>query len=207
MKTQKTILKASMMVVLAFVLMFGTHGLAAAESGANLGSTLIENRSSNVWPGIPGYQDHGIRQSAIGSYTLIFYARRVGMPIEETSSMPAGSGEMILRAYVADSSGVPAQVGTAVFEYCSYKGGPTNDPDRADEAPMEACDNARVATWRRLWSLQMGTCGSLGAGACLNFGGVRFPRVVGFRFQFRSGRSGIDPGFSEPANFTWTADL
>ena len=42
-------------------------------------------------------------------------------------------------AHGADSAGQPAPRGTAVFEYCSYKGR-SNDITRPDEAPKEACE-------------------------------------------------------------------
>ena len=93
------------------------------------------------------------------------------------------------------------------FEYCSYKGGPPNDISRADEAPKEACEQG-TASWARLrsFSVDSGTCPALGAGyACMNFGIVRLPRDVGFRFRYASHGSGIDSGTSQSKNFTWTA--
>ena len=92
------------------------------------------------------------------------------------------------------------------FEYCSYKGGPPNDITRADEAPKEACEQG-TATWARLRSLYVSSvCPALEPGyACLNFGVVRLPRDVGFRFRYASQGSGIASGTSESKNFTWTA--
>jgi hypothetical protein len=142
-----------------------------------------------------------------GSYQLNFevYSNGVYTPV---TSLPVLGQELILRAYVADEgSGTPAQSGTAVFEYCSYKGRPPGDIERADEAPKEACD-AGIASWRRLRSIDVnaGSCPQLGVGnACMNFGIVMIPRDVGFRFRFNGKRSGIDSGTSDAANFTWTA--
>jgi len=140
-----------------------------------------------------------------GFYQLNFevYSGGVYTPV---SSLPVLSRELILRAYVEDSARVPAQNGTAAFEYCSYKSLPPGDIERADEAPKEACD-AGIARWRRLGSrdVNAGSCPHLGVGnACFNFGIVRIPRDVGFRFKFSGKRSGIDSGVSEAANFTWT---
>ena len=212
MKTRNTLLRASAIAVFAFVLlvtpaMLASNTFARADGSAKVGSILIENGSSYYWPGIVGDLKPVVSATpSIGSYELFFYASRFGV-LEEVSSMPVLSGELILRAFVEDSSGVPAQNGTVTFEYCSYKSLPPGDIDRADEAPKEACD-AGIASWRRLRSLDIGNCPRFGAGsACLNFGGVQIPRVVGFRFRFRGRTRDIDPGVSEAANFTWTAAL
>ena len=39
----------------------------------------------------------------------------------------------------------------------------------------------------------------------MNFGVVRLPRDVGFRFRYASQGSGIASGTSQSKNFTWTA--
>lgn len=93
------------------------------------------------------------------------------------------------------------------FEYCSYKGGPSNDIERADEAPKEACTDGS-ARWARLTtrSVREGFCPTLGMGyACMNFGIVRIPRVIGFRIRYESQGSGIPSGMTAPENFTWVA--
>jgi hypothetical protein len=144
--------------------------------------------------------------SATGTYTLSFIARVDGT-LQEVTSLPVLSTELILKSYVADSSGQPAQRGTVTFEYCSYKGGPPNDITRADEAPKEACEQG-TASWARLMSLSVtaGTCPGLGTGyACVNFGIVRIPRDVGFRFRYSPQGSSIAAGTSEAKNFTWVA--
>jgi hypothetical protein len=146
------------------------------------------------------------KASAPGSYTLSFIARVDGT-LQGVTSLPVLSTELILKAYVTDSFGQPAQGGTATFEYCSYKGGPPNDITRADEAPKEACEEG-TASWARLMSLSVtaGTCPGLGTGyACMNFGIVRIPRDVGFRFRYSPQGSSIAAGTSEAKNFTWVA--
>ena len=212
MKTRNTLLRASAITVFAFVVMvtaamLASNTFARADMSAKAGSLLNENDPisnqlnivDNLKPVISG------STTAAGSYELYFHAYRNGV-LEPVSSLPVLSYELILRAYVADASGVPALSGTAVFEYCSYKGRPPNYIERADEAPKEACD-AGLASWRRLSSREVdaSTCPGFGTGnACMNFGIVRIPRDVGFRFRFSGRRRDIDPGVSAAANFTWT---
>jgi hypothetical protein len=140
-----------------------------------------------------------------GIYTLTFMARVDGT-LQEVTSLPVQTAELILQASVTSSTGSAAQAGSVTFEYCSYKGGPPNDITRADEAPKEACEQG-TASWARLRSLPVdsGTCPALGPGyACMNFGIVRLPRDVGFRFRYASQGSGIASGTSQSKNFTWT---
>jgi hypothetical protein len=157
-------------------------------------------------PSAAGAEVSAKPSAAAGTYSLSFLARVNGV-VQEVTSLPVSSAELILRAYVAGSDGVPAQAGTVTFEYCSYKGRPPNDITRADEAPKEACD-AGTAAWARLMSLAVypGHCPPLGAGyACMNFGIVRIPRDVGFRFRYSSQGSSVASGTSDARNFTWTA--
>ena len=146
--------------------------------------------------------------AAPGVYDLSFIAWLDGS-YQEVSSLPLRSRELILKAYVTDSTGLPAQKGAVTFEYCSFKGGPPNDIERADEAPKEACEQG-LARWSRLTSISVsaGRCPFLGTGyACMNFGIVRIPRVVGFRIRYEPHGSGIPPGETAPKNFTWTEGL
>lgn len=71
-----------------------------------------------------------------GVYDLSFNVYRNGV-YEEFSSLAVGFQELLLKGYVTDSSGRPAQKGSVTFEYCSYKGRPPNDIERADQAPKE----------------------------------------------------------------------
>ena len=77
--------------------------------------------------------------AAPGVYTLTFMAWVDGT-LQEVTSLPVQTAELILKASVTSSTGSAAQAGTVTFEYCSYKGGPPNDITRADEAPKEACE-------------------------------------------------------------------
>ena len=144
--------------------------------------------------------------AARGVYDLSFNVFHNGT-YQEVSSLPVISQELILKAYVTDSAGLPAQKGSVTFEYCSYKGGPPNDITRADEAPKEACEQG-TASWARLTSISVtaGRCPNLGTGyACMNFGIVRIPRDVGFRISYQPQGSGIPAGMTEPENFSWVA--
>jgi hypothetical protein len=159
-------------------------------------------------PAVPGGAIGNLRAkpapAAPGTYSLSFMAHVDGT-LQEVTSLPVLNAELILKAYVADSSGQPAQGGSVVFEYCSYKGKPPNDITRADEAPKEACEQG-TAQWARLTSLSVssGFCPSLGAGyACMTFGIVRIPRDIGFRFRYSPQGSGIPSGTSEARNLTW----
>lgn len=213
MKTRNTLIRASAITVFTFVVMvtptlLATDGFAQTDEMANSGFILNENdyNSSGLMIGANREIVLGHSTTSIGSYELYFHAWRNGV-LEPVSSLPVLSDELILRAYITDAFGVPAQSGTAVFEYCSYKGRPPNDIQRADEAPKEACD-AGIASWRRLRSVDVAipNCPGFGIGnACMNFGIVRIPRDVGFRFSFRGKGRDIDPGVSGAANFTWTA--
>ena len=212
MKKRNTFLTPAAITVFAFVVMvnaamFPSNTFAHTEESEKVGSILIGNDPISNRLNIVDNLNPVMTDSttSIGSYELYFHAWRNGV-LEPVSSLPVLSYELILRAYVADASGVPALSGTAVFEYCSYKGRPPNDIERADEAPKEACD-AGLASWRRLSSREVdaSTCPGFGTGnACMNFGIVRIPRDVGFRFRFSGRRRDIDPGVSEAANFTWT---
>ena len=145
-------------------------------------------------------------QALPGMYDLSFNVFS-GAGYLEVSSLPVRSKELILKAYVTDSQGQPAPKGTVTFEYCSFKGGPPNDIDRADEAPKEACEQG-LASWSRLTSVSVtaGRCPYVGTGyACMNFGTVVIPREIGFRIRYEPQGSGIPAGMSGPENFLWTA--
>ena len=89
--------------------------------------------------------------------------------------------------------------GTAIFQYCS-RPGPKNDITRADEAPKAECE-AGTARWTTLVAVGLNQFGDAYGG----FGVVRIPRTIGFRYQFRSDRSGVAAGTSPAKDFTWVA--
>jgi hypothetical protein len=138
-----------------------------------------------------------------GVYDLSFRAFLSG-GFQEVFSLPVNQ-ELILMAHVTDSAGQPAPRGSATFEYCSYKGR-SNDITRPDEAPKEACEQG-LASWGRLTTIAVDAerCPGFRVGyACMNFGVVRIPREVGFRFRYNPQGSAIAAGTSAARNFTWT---
>lgn len=145
-----------------------------------------------------------LAQQAPGKYELFFF-KSGPTGLEPVSSLPVCTSsvceELILNAHITEeSSGLPAQSGFVVFQYCSYKGLPPNDITRADEAPLEACEIDGTARWANLHALlKVNESGD----AFLDFGAVLIPRTVGFRFQYK-GQGTIANGVSEPKNFIWT---
>jgi hypothetical protein len=141
-------------------------------------------------------------QPVPGSYDLSFFKLVSGV-LEPVSNLPVCTPsvceELILNAHIKeDSSGLPAQGGVAIFQYCSLKGLPPNDITRADEAPSAACETGS-ATWANLAALKVNESGD----AYLDFGVVLIPRTVGFRFKYIGQGSGIEKGISPPMDFTW----
>jgi hypothetical protein len=134
-----------------------------------------------------------LARAAAGSFQLSFFANGL-IPVSSLTVFQ----ELILGAHVADASGAPAQGGSVTFQYCSLKGGPPNDINRADEAPSAACAT-RDASWANLISVPVDGSGN----AYMNFGFVSIPRTVGFRFKYTGQGSGIANGVSAPSDFTW----
>jgi hypothetical protein len=140
-------------------------------------------------------------QPVPGAYELSFFKfeNLVGLiPVSSLSvCTPSVCEELILGAHVEEqSSGLPAQGGAVIFQYCSL---PPSDITRADEAPTAACDSG-LATWKDLHALlKVNESGD----AFLDFGIVLIPRTVGFRFRYIGQGSGIANGVSLPKDFTW----
>jgi len=138
-----------------------------------------------------------IARGVPGTYQLMF----LNTALQPVTSLIAGSGqELVLGAHVQDAAGSPAAGGSVTFEYCSFKGLPPNDINRADEAPTSACLTG-AGTWARLLGITVNASGN----AYMNFGFVLIPRTVGFRFRYSSQRSFIGSGVSSPHDFTWVA--
>jgi hypothetical protein len=153
-------------------------------------------------PVVPGSSANDARQVAArqtavaGVYGLAF----LDHSLQPVTTLTVGGPELILKAHVTDAFGNPAQRGTVEFQYCSLKGGPPNDINRADETPSADC-LTNSASWARLASLSVDSNGN----AFLNFGYVSIPRTIGFRFKYSSQGSGIASGISAPQDFTWIA--
>jgi len=137
-------------------------------------------------------------QSIAGVYDLAFYIISGGS-FQPVSTLPVLSSALILGAHVADQFGTPAQRGTVTFQYCSLKGLPPGDINRADEAPSANCADGS-ATWANLGSAPVDTAGN----AAFNFGFVQIPRTVGFRCRYNAQGGSIASGNCQPRDFTWT---
>ena len=169
---------------------FVVVGFAAASSACSAESPVVPDFT----PDVGGLSASA--KAAQGSYELSFYKSGPN-GLEPVSTLSVLSEELILGAHVEDSAGFPAQKGNVTFQYCSLKGLPPNDITRADEAPSSECANGS-AKWASLVTVPVNTSGD----AYMNFGLVRIPRTVGFRFQYK-GNGSIGSGTSAPADFTW----
>ena len=133
-----------------------------------------------------------------GSYELFFLSGGQIVPTLPVCG-PSSCQELTLRAHVESSFG-PAELGAVTFQYCSLKGGPRNDISRPDEAPSSACEVDGTGRWANLLSMKVNESGD----ASMNFGFVRLPRTVGFRFRYSPQGGDIAAGVSPAEDFTWT---
>ena len=169
--------------------------LAAAISAVACAGQSPTSPGSTLEPSLS--QGTSVVNTALlpGTYTLTFLHNGV-----EVTTLPV-LNELVLKARVTDSLGQPAQTGTVTFEYCSRRGGPPNDINRADEAPMAECA-AGTATWKSLLRMSVSRSGE----AAMNFGFVQIPRTIGFRFRYSGGkRAGIADGVGGPRDIEFTA--
>lgn len=161
-------------------------------------ATLACSELTTVAPSVAldaGREANAQAQTVSGCYGLSFF----NSSLQPVSTLVVLQ-ELVLKAHVDDCSGNAAQGGSVTFQYCSLKGGPPNDITRADEAPSAACATGE-GRWARLTTVQVNASGD----ALMNFGFVQIPRTIGFRFKYQAQGSGIASGFSDPADFTWTA--
>jgi len=139
-------------------------------------------------------------QGVLGTYELSFCPGSI---------LYVNQAELLLHAYVADSSGSPALSGSVIFQVCTRGGDFHQDPQ-----PSSACDIDNTANWQTLQAPVKvnvaGTpfCGSVclpvGPGnACGFWGVVSNPRTIGFRFKYLGQGSGIANRTSEAKDVTW----
>src|SRR6266511_4036672 len=138
---------------------------------------------SDQSPVAPGATPDGVgdpsllSQPVLGSYDISFFTSEIGGLVPVTSlsvCTPSACQELILGAHVEDAAGNAAQGGAVIFQYCSLKGLPPNDIERADEAPSAACASG-LGTWANLGS----AVPVIASGdAYLDFGVVFIPRTV-----------------------------
>jgi hypothetical protein len=106
-------------------------------------------------------------------------------------------GRLILVAHIEDNVGNPAAGGAVVFQYCSYKGLPTDDITQPDEAPSSACSDGS-AIWRNLVRRQVDpTSGD----ALHDFGPILVVNTIGFRYRYIGQGSGIQNQLIEPVDW------
>jgi hypothetical protein len=177
---------------------------ATVRAATLLGASAIVACSAQT-PLSPDAADNGIPHASLrassvaGAYDLSFYIS-TGGNLQPVSTLPVLSSELILGAHVADQVGTPAQRGSVTFQYCSLKGLPPGDINRADEAPSAKCADGS-ATWANLGSGSVDQSGN----AVWRFGGVQIPRTVGFRCRYNAQGGPIASGYCQPKDFTWTA--
>jgi hypothetical protein len=140
--------------------------------------------------------------AVIGIYELSFLGTPGLFPIED-GILPVGD-ELVLKAHVTDLLGTPASGGSVTFQFCGRSGGQSFF--NMDPAPSRECDIDGTARWLTILTQKVtdGTCPGAGPGfACMNFGAVRSPRTIGFRFRYASQRSEIQSGISPSRDASW----
>jgi hypothetical protein len=146
---------------------------------------LVSVACSNESPIAPATPDGGASpglavRGVAGSYQLSF--------------LMSGS-ELVLKAHVQEAiSGAPAQGGTATFQICSRKGGPTL---QMAPLPSVECRSGGSGSWVRLARMPVNASGD----AFVNFGVAPAFTTVGFRFLYDGLRGGIASGESAPVDF------
>lgn len=112
----------------------------------------------------------------------------------ELSFLMSGS-ELVLKAHVQEAiSGAFAQGGTATFQICVLKGGPTL---QMVPLPSAECGGGGSGKWARLARMPVNTSGD----AFVNFGIAPTTATAGFRFLYSGLRGGIASGVSAPVDF------
>jgi len=129
-----------------------------------------------------------------GSYELLFLD-----PLTHQEVTMQSFGEAVtLHAQIDDASGIAADGGRVVFQYCSLKGRPSNDITRVDEVPFEKCESGE-ANWANLAGVPVNALGN----AELVFCCPMITPTIGFRYTYMGQGSGIDNFTILPKNFNW----
>ena len=149
-------------------------------------SALASVACSEQSPVAPGTAPNGAggpslaARGVAGSYVLTF--------------VTSGS-ELVLKAHVQEAiSGEPAQSGTATFQVCLLKGGPTL---QMTPLPSAECASGGSGSWVRLGRVPVNASGD----ALLNFGVAPAFTTVGFRFLYAGVRGGVASGVIAPVDF------
>ena len=169
------------------------HYLAALTKGL-LAAAALAACSSDRSVLEPG-GDGGVAQFSqgiAGTYEITFHTmgnQAIGAGVDRDT---LGS-EMGVRANVRDAGGNLATSGSVSFERCEVSGVP---------APSADCLSG-PGRWKRFQSMRMDAAGfppTVYGGRCTS------PTVIGFRFKYSGGRSGIASGMSTARDFTWYAN-
>jgi hypothetical protein len=143
------------------------------------------------------------QSQATPDYELSFQLSN-GQPLDPTNPVLYVGQELVLHAFVADSSGSPATAGSVSFQVCTHGG---RNLSNQDPQPSSACDLYKTASWVTLggrWKVNGGFCPGEGTGnVCIDYGFVMTPRTIGFRFKYASQGSGIPNGVSEANDVSW----
>ena len=144
-----------------------------------------------------GFGASAAAKSSLGS-KVVFASPVPAQPVAEGSYELTFSfnGELILMAHIEDNLGNPAQRGAVVFQYCSYKGLPSDDITQPDEAPSSACENG-TADWANLARVRVNSSGN----AFLNFGLIRVVNTIGFRYRYVNQGGPIDSKVTDPVDW------
>ena len=142
-------------------------------------------------------------QAIPGTYEISFFSG--GQDISSDPTLLVGS-ELVLQAHVTDASLVDAQREAVTFQYCSLNGG--RSLTQTDPAQSAACDDVDgTGTWISVvtFKVDAGTCpwARSPGYACVNFGAIRSPRMVGFRFRYTGQGSGIADATSAAKDVSW----
>jgi hypothetical protein len=141
-------------------------------------------------------------QAIPGTYEISFFSN--GQDITPYLTLLVGD-ELVLQAHVTDAALVDAQRGAVTFQYCSLQGG--RSLTQTDPAPSAACDLDGTGTWISVvtFKVDAGTCpwARSPGYACVDFGAIRSPRTVGFRFRYTGQGSGIASATSAAKDVSW----
>jgi hypothetical protein len=148
-------------------------------------------------------------QPVPGSYELSFFTEDFSSSppvLVPVSSLPActpspgvSCPDLVLKAHITDSAGLPAQGGSVTLQICVIAGNDFGDLHR-HWAPSAECDNGPGEFNNYGASFQLNESGD----AFIFFGIITNPRTIGFRFRYSGHGSGIANGMSGPKDFTWT---
>ena len=164
--------KHSLLILIVAFALAALSGLSAAVAGSN--TTVLA------------------AQAVSGIYDLSFLGPNPTPPPDfvllPNNRLPVGR-ELVLKAHVQDTSGVPAQRGEVIFQDCEVKNSPV---------PSAAC-NSGSGVWAHVFQMSVDASGN----ASVDYGFISIPETIGFRFRYIGQGSSIANGASKSADVTW----